>query len=354
MPGNADSVARRSRNSNTLSFRRGSARRRGLLVTGASPASVRHAPGSSPPGSAGVRGRARRRPTGGVGRACGRRRDHLHRRPVGSGRECRRGVGVRGIARPARRAGQQAGRHDSGSRRKSPRTSGPRPRGQPGRRVFVQPGGPSAPAHEPAATSSTRIGGRGVGEAYSAAYTAAKHGVVGMTKALAVEYARPGADNCICPGGMDTPQAHTIDVPDGADWDSSCGSSARGLDGRRQRRGRSSRSSRRRRGRRARRRPYRRPRSPRGLVDCPAPLRRRDLARQRRCRARSGRRPRGWTPHRHARVAEIDVGVVVGGVRPAHRSVRPGRRPCRTNQCGRPSRPGRCRGPASTRRRRLL
>jgi meso-butanediol dehydrogenase / (S,S)-butanediol dehydrogenase / diacetyl reductase len=59
-----------------------------------------------------------------------------------------------------------------------------------------------------------------VGEAYSAAYTAAKHGVVGMTKALAVEYARtPVRINCVCPGGMDTPQAHTIDVPDGADWE---------------------------------------------------------------------------------------------------------------------------------------
>ncbi|PWN02493.1 NAD(P)-dependent oxidoreductase [Nocardioides silvaticus] len=59
-----------------------------------------------------------------------------------------------------------------------------------------------------------------IGEAYSAAYTAAKHGVVGMTKALAVEYARtPVRVNCVCPGGMDTPQAHTIDVPDGADWE---------------------------------------------------------------------------------------------------------------------------------------
>ena len=59
-----------------------------------------------------------------------------------------------------------------------------------------------------------------LGEAYSAAYTAAKHGVVGMTKALAVEYARtPVRVNCVCPGGMDTPQAHTIDVPEGADWE---------------------------------------------------------------------------------------------------------------------------------------
>jgi meso-butanediol dehydrogenase/(S,S)-butanediol dehydrogenase/diacetyl reductase len=58
------------------------------------------------------------------------------------------------------------------------------------------------------------------GEAYSAAYTAAKHGVVGMTKALAVEYARTSVRiNCVVPGGMDTPQAHTIEVPEGADWE---------------------------------------------------------------------------------------------------------------------------------------
>jgi NAD(P)-dependent dehydrogenase (short-subunit alcohol dehydrogenase family) len=59
-----------------------------------------------------------------------------------------------------------------------------------------------------------------MGESYSAAYTAAKHGVVGMTKALAVEYVRTSVRvNCVCPGGMDTPQASTIEVPDGADWD---------------------------------------------------------------------------------------------------------------------------------------
>ncbi len=57
-----------------------------------------------------------------------------------------------------------------------------------------------------------------VGEAYSAAYTAAKHGLVGLTKALAVEYLRtPVRINCVCPGGMDTPQVHTINIPEGAD-----------------------------------------------------------------------------------------------------------------------------------------
>lgn len=59
-----------------------------------------------------------------------------------------------------------------------------------------------------------------MGEAYSAAYTAAKHGIVGLTKALAVEYLNaPLRVNCVCPGGMDTAQVQTIAVPEGADWD---------------------------------------------------------------------------------------------------------------------------------------
>lgn len=59
-----------------------------------------------------------------------------------------------------------------------------------------------------------------MGESYSAAYTASKHGIVGMTKALAIEYLNaPLRVNCICPGGMNTPQVTTIDVPEGADWD---------------------------------------------------------------------------------------------------------------------------------------
>lgn len=59
-----------------------------------------------------------------------------------------------------------------------------------------------------------------MGEAYSAAYTASKHGIVGLTKALAVEYLNtPLRVNCVCPGGMNTPQVTTIEVPEGADWD---------------------------------------------------------------------------------------------------------------------------------------
>lgn len=43
------------------------------------------------------------------------------------------------------------------------------------------------------------------GYAYTAAYTAAKHGVIGMTRALAVELAKTDATaNAICPGFADT------------------------------------------------------------------------------------------------------------------------------------------------------
>jgi NAD(P)-dependent dehydrogenase (short-subunit alcohol dehydrogenase family) len=58
------------------------------------------------------------------------------------------------------------------------------------------------------------------GEVYSAGYCAAKHGLVGLTRALAVEYTKEKIRvNAICPGGMPTPQATEFSAPDNADWD---------------------------------------------------------------------------------------------------------------------------------------
>ncbi|HXM57012.1 MAG TPA: SDR family oxidoreductase [Candidatus Dormibacteraeota bacterium] len=45
-----------------------------------------------------------------------------------------------------------------------------------------------------------------LGAPYISAYTAAKHGLLGLTRALAAEYARRGLTfNCVCPGYVDTP-----------------------------------------------------------------------------------------------------------------------------------------------------
>jgi NAD(P)-dependent dehydrogenase (short-subunit alcohol dehydrogenase family) len=52
-----------------------------------------------------------------------------------------------------------------------------------------------------------------VGAPYIAAYTAAKHGLLGLMRALAAEYARRGLTfNCVCPGYVDTPMTqHTVE-----------------------------------------------------------------------------------------------------------------------------------------------
>ena len=58
------------------------------------------------------------------------------------------------------------------------------------------------------------------GEVYSAGYCAAKHGLVGLTRALAIEYTKEKLRvNAICPGGMPTPQATEFAAPENADWD---------------------------------------------------------------------------------------------------------------------------------------
>lgn len=50
------------------------------------------------------------------------------------------------------------------------------------------------------------------GAPYVAAYTAAKHGLLGLIRALAAEHARSGVTfNCVCPGYVDTPMTeHTV------------------------------------------------------------------------------------------------------------------------------------------------
>ena len=47
------------------------------------------------------------------------------------------------------------------------------------------------------------------GYAYTSGYCASKHGVIGLTRALAVEYAKTGVTfNAICPGFVETEMAH--------------------------------------------------------------------------------------------------------------------------------------------------
>ena len=56
-----------------------------------------------------------------------------------------------------------------------------------------------------------------VGIAYTTAYCAAKHGVIGLTKSLAIEYASAGVRvNAICPTGVKTPMTTGI-LPEGVD-----------------------------------------------------------------------------------------------------------------------------------------
>ncbi len=58
------------------------------------------------------------------------------------------------------------------------------------------------------------------GQAYCAAYCASKAGVVGLTKAMAVEYVKKGLRvNCVCPGAVQTPLVANFSIPEGADME---------------------------------------------------------------------------------------------------------------------------------------
>src|SRR6476661_5777319 len=58
------------------------------------------------------------------------------------------------------------------------------------------------------------------GQAYSAGYCSAKHGLIGLTRALAVEYTADRLRvNAVCPGGMLTPQLEHFTAPDDANFD---------------------------------------------------------------------------------------------------------------------------------------
>ena len=57
------------------------------------------------------------------------------------------------------------------------------------------------------------------GTPYATAYAASKHGVAGMTKSIAVEYASKGVRvNAVCPGHVDTPMGNKAPPKGDIDW----------------------------------------------------------------------------------------------------------------------------------------
>ena len=59
-----------------------------------------------------------------------------------------------------------------------------------------------------------------IGQAYVSAYVASKHGLVGLTKSLAMEFGRRGVrTNAICPGAVNTPLIQNFEMAEGIDFD---------------------------------------------------------------------------------------------------------------------------------------
>jgi len=53
-----------------------------------------------------------------------------------------------------------------------------------------------------------------IGQAYTSSYVASKHGLVGLTKSIAMEYGRQGLRaNAVCPGAVNTPLIGKINFP---------------------------------------------------------------------------------------------------------------------------------------------
>ncbi len=58
------------------------------------------------------------------------------------------------------------------------------------------------------------------GQPYSATYCSAKHGIIGLTRSLALEFVKSDVRiNAVCPGGTNTPQISAMDMPEAADVD---------------------------------------------------------------------------------------------------------------------------------------